>query len=147
VEINEWDFHAAEFKGRRSDVGLEATEQASRVARVNAGGGDIFGNNRAGTYNYLVTDCNRENGGIRSDTYTVTKLCWPPKLRLASRSTREEQVINKHRTMRDEAVVTDRDQVADERMRLNAASLADGCSLLYLDKRPDEGIIADVTTV
>ena len=49
--------------------------------------------------------------------------------------------------MRNEAVVTDGDEFADERMRLNPASSADGCSLLYLNERSDEGIVANVTAI
>ena len=49
--------------------------------------------------------------------------------------------------MRNEAVVPNRDQIADERVGLNPASFADGCSLLDLNERSDEGIVADVTAV
>jgi hypothetical protein len=49
--------------------------------------------------------------------------------------------------VRNEAVVTDRDEFADERMRLNPASLADGYSLLYFNERSDEGILANVTAI
>lgn len=49
--------------------------------------------------------------------------------------------------MRNEAVVTDRDEFADERVRLNPASPADGCSLLYLHERSDEGVVANVATI
>jgi hypothetical protein len=132
---------------RIQELGLETAEHASGVTCVNAGDGDILGNNCTSSDNYLVTDRYRENSGIRSDTDMVPNFCRPPELRLASRSASQKQVINKHCAMRNEAIVTDRDQVADERMRLNAASLSNGCSLLYLDERPDEGIITDVATV
>jgi hypothetical protein len=49
--------------------------------------------------------------------------------------------------MGDEAVVTDRNEFANERVRLNPAPLADGYSLLYLNERADERVITDVTTV
>jgi hypothetical protein len=49
--------------------------------------------------------------------------------------------------MRNEAVVTDRDEFADERVRLNPASPADGCSLLYLNERSDEGVVANATAI
>ena len=45
--------------------------------------------------------------------------------------------------MRNEAVVTDRDEFADERVRLNPASLADVYALLYLDKWPDEAAVSN----
>ena len=49
--------------------------------------------------------------------------------------------------MRNEAVVANCDQLTDERVRLNPASPADGCSLLYLNERPDEGILTNVTAI
>jgi hypothetical protein len=88
MQINEWNFHGMVIKIQALE--LETAQQASRVARVYTWDGDILGNNGAGTDNYLVTDCDRKNGGIRSDTYPVTKFCWPPKLRLSSRPTGEK---------------------------------------------------------
>ena len=49
--------------------------------------------------------------------------------------------------MRNETVVTNRDELADERVGLNSAPLADSCPFLNLDERPDEGVIADVAAV
>ena len=49
--------------------------------------------------------------------------------------------------MGNEAIVTNRDEFADERVRLNPASPTDGYSLLYLNERPDEGVVANVTSV
>ena len=49
--------------------------------------------------------------------------------------------------MRDEAVITDRDEFTNERVRLNPASLADHRSLLDLNKRSDEAVIADLTAI
>jgi len=49
--------------------------------------------------------------------------------------------------MRNEAVVPDRDQIADEGVGLYPAPLADSCSLLYLNERSDEAIISDRTVI
>lgn len=49
--------------------------------------------------------------------------------------------------MRDETVVPNRNQLAYERVGLNPAPLTDDCSLLDLNERPDEAIIADVAAV
>ena len=49
--------------------------------------------------------------------------------------------------MRNEAVIPNRDQIADERVGLNPAPLSDGCSLLYLNERSDEGVVANVTAI
>jgi hypothetical protein len=70
-----------------------------------------------------------------------------PKLWFPGGATFAEQVVNKHGAMRDETVVPNRDQLAYERVGLNPAALTDDCSLLDLNERPNESIIADVTTV
>ena len=49
--------------------------------------------------------------------------------------------------MRDETVVSNRNQLAYERVGLNPAPLTDDCSLLDLNERPNESIIADVAAV
>src|SRR4029077_2892027 len=103
--------------------------------------------NSAGSYNYLVTDCYRQNGSIRSDTNTIAKFCSPPELRLSSRSAGHEEIVNKHRSVRNEAVVANRDQIANERVGLDPATLPDLCPFLDFNERPDERFIADFTTI
>jgi hypothetical protein len=49
--------------------------------------------------------------------------------------------------MRNETVVTNRDELANERVRLNPAPLTDNCPFLNLDERPDEGVIANIAAV
>ena len=49
--------------------------------------------------------------------------------------------------MRNEAVVPNRDQIADERVGLNPAPFSDLRSLLYLDERPDKTVISDRTAI
>jgi hypothetical protein len=127
--------------------GWEATEKAGWIARVNARNSNIFGNDRAGSDDHLITDRDWEDSGICSDTHTIAKFGWSPELRFSGRATGDERIINKHRSMRNEAVVPDRDQIADEGVGLNPAPLSDGCSLLYLNERSDESFIADVTTI
>jgi hypothetical protein len=95
----------------------------------------------------LITDRDRQYGRIRSDTDTIAKLSFSPKLWFSGRATLAEQVVNKHGAMRNETIVPSRNQLAYERVGLNPAPLADDCSLLDLNERPDEGIIADVAAV
>src|SRR6266550_1528992 len=128
---------------RRRRAELKATEEASWIARVNAGNGNIFSDNCAGSDDNLITDRDRKDSGIRSDAHTIAKFGWPPELRFSGRATGDEQIINKHRTMGDETVVPNRDQIADERVGLNPAPLANGCSVLCLNERSDEAIISD----
>ena len=49
--------------------------------------------------------------------------------------------------MRDEAVVADGDELADEGMGLNPATLADRCAFLDLNKWADECIVAYIAAV
>jgi hypothetical protein len=127
--------------------GLKPTEQTGRVADVNAGLDDIFGNNCTGSYDHMVADRNREDGGIGSHTHMIAKSSRSPKIWFSSRSTVAEQIVNEHRAMGNEAVVADRDQIADKRVGLNPAALSNGCSLLYLNERSDERFVADVAAV
>jgi len=66
----------------------------------------------------------------------IAKFGRPPKLWFSGRATLAEQVVNKHGAMRNEAIVSNRYELADERVGLNSAPLADICSLLYLYKWP-----------
>jgi hypothetical protein len=127
--------------------GRETAQEAGWVARVNAGNGNILGNNCTGSDHHLIADCDGEDSGICSDTYAIAKLGWPPELRFPGRATSDEQIINKHRAMRNEAIVSNRNQIADERVGLNPAPLADGHSLLYLNERSNEAVISDFTAI
>jgi hypothetical protein len=77
----------------------------------------------------------------------IAKFGGPPKLWFSGRATLAEQVVNKHRAVRNEAVVANRYQIANERVGLDSAPLPDLCPFLDFNERPDEGIIADVAAV
>jgi hypothetical protein len=77
----------------------------------------------------------------------ITKFGRSPKLWFSDRPTLAEQVVNKHGAMRNETVVPNRDQIANERVGLDPAPLPDPCPFLDFNKRPDERFIADVTTI
>jgi hypothetical protein len=156
VQINKWDFHRKKSgvrgQSQESDLTiqreeLEPTKEAGGIAHVNSGDGNILGNNCTGSDDHLVANGDREDCRICPDTYSITKFGWSPKLWFASRSTVTEQIVNEHRAVRNETVVANRDEIADERVGLNAASLADGGSLLYLNERSNESIVADLTAV
>jgi hypothetical protein len=58
-----------------------------------------------------------------------------------------EKVVNKHRAMRDKAVVADCDELANERMGLNASSATDLDTTLDLDKGTHEDTVPEATAV
>jgi hypothetical protein len=110
------------------------TKKACGIPRINSWDGYVFGNNRAGSNDHLITDRYRKDCSICSDTYTIPKFGRPPKVLLSGRPSVGEAIINKHRAMRNEALVADSDEFADECVRLNPATLANIYSLLYLNK-------------
>ena len=71
----------------------------------------------------------------------------PPKLRFSRRAADSEKVVDEHRPMRDETIIANGDELADERVRLNPATLPDGSPFLNLDEWPDEGVVADFAAI
>ena len=78
-----------------------------------------------------------------SHAHAIAKSSRSPELRVFGGSAGTEQVVDKHRAMRNEAVIANGDELTDECVRLNPASLADIHSLLYLYKWPDEAAISN----
>lgn len=62
----------------------------------------------------MITNGNREDGGICSDTYKVAELGLAPKAPFLCRAANDEAIINKHRSVGNEAIIPDRDQFADK---------------------------------
>jgi hypothetical protein len=77
----------------------------------------------------------------------ITNFSWTPEFWLSGRTAVTKQVINEHRTMGDEAVVSYPNQLANERVGLNPAALTDGCSFLDLYEGSDKSFIGDLATV
>jgi hypothetical protein len=77
----------------------------------------------------------------------IAKLSRSPKLGLAGRTTVTKQVVNEHGTMRNKTIVTNRYELANERVGLNPAPLPNGCALLNFNERSDEGVITDIAAV
>ena len=93
---------------------FKATQQARRVANVNPRLGDVLGNNRAGADDDLIADRDRKNGGICSNAYTIAKSCCSPGARIRVRAPSDEQIVDEHGAMRDEAFVSDRYELTNE---------------------------------
>jgi len=126
---------------------LKFAKKTRGIADVEAGYCDVLGNNSARADDCMIANRDRKDGGVRPNTYMITKLGWPPKLWLSSRATFAEQVVNEHGAMRNEAILPDRNQFADERVGLNATPLADDRPFLYLHKWPDEAAISNRATI
>jgi hypothetical protein len=143
VQVHEGDSHGEKSVFR----GVRGTKKACGIPRINSWDGYVFGNNRAGSNDHLIANRHRQDCGICSDTYTISKFGRTPKVGLAGRASVGEAIINKHHAMRDEAVVSNGDEFTDERVRLNPAPLADIYSLLYLYKWPNEAVVSNRASV
>jgi hypothetical protein len=93
---------------------FEASQQARRVANVNPRLGNVFGNNRAGANDDVIADRDRKNGSICSNAYTIPKSCCSPRVRICGRAPANEQIIDEHGAMRNEAFVSGRYELTDE---------------------------------
>jgi hypothetical protein len=118
-------------------------EEPGGVSRINAGDGNILGNDCPSSDHNLIADCYRENSSICADAYTIAKLGWAPKLWLSSRPACDKQIVDEHRAVRNEAILPDCNQLADERVGLNATPLANDRPFLYLHKWPNEAAISN----
>jgi hypothetical protein len=117
---------------------LQATKKACGVSCINAGDSNIPGNNCPGSGHNLIADCYRENSSVCADTYTIAKFSWAPKVWLPGRATFAEQVVNEHCAVRNEAILPDRNQFADELVGLNATPLTDSYASLYVNEGSNE---------
>src|SRR5207249_4672368 len=86
--LQRWSIHPPTPMLRR---GWKATEQTGRIAGVNAGLNDIFGNNGAGSDHDLIANRDRQDGGICSNTHMIPKFSLSPELRLSRRSAGHEE--------------------------------------------------------
>jgi hypothetical protein len=126
---------------------LKSTKKTRGVASVDARYGNVLRHNRAGPDDCAVADPDWKDGSIGPDTYAIAKLGFAPEAPFCRRPPYNEWIIDKHRPMRNEAVIPDRDELTDERMRLNTAALTYLRSFLYLDERPYEAAISDRATI
>jgi hypothetical protein len=101
------------FSGPDAGV-FETSQQPRRVANVNPRLGNVVSNNRAGANDDLIADRDRKNGGICSNAYTIPKPCCSPRVRIYGRAAGNEQIINEHGSMRNEAFVSDRYELTDK---------------------------------
>jgi hypothetical protein len=94
--------------------GLKSPKQPRGVAYVEARFSDIFGYDRAGPDDRAIADPDWEDGSVCPDAHAITKFGLAPEAPLRRRPPCNEGIIDKHRPMRNEAIVPDRDQLTDE---------------------------------
>jgi hypothetical protein len=99
-------------------------------------------------YNGAGTDCPSqivtEDRRVRPDANAVADFRFFPEAPVTDRWTAGvEKIVDEHRSMRNEAVVSNHHQLTDERVRLNPASLSNPHSFLDLHKGADKGLVTD----
>jgi hypothetical protein len=125
----------------------KSPKQPRRVTYIEAGFSDIFGYDRAGPDDCAVADPDWEDGSVCPDAHAIAKLGLTPEAPFRCRSPHNEWIIDKHRPMRNEAIIPDRDELTDEGVRLNSTALTYFRSFLYLNERPDEAAISNRATI
>ena len=121
AEIKGLELNANTAKGTGKDLlhrdsrdQLQRAKEMRGVARVNAGNGDVLGHNGARADDDMITNCNWEDGSVCPDAHAIAKLGLAPKGPFRRRSPRSKCIINKHRPVRNEAIVSDRYELTDE---------------------------------
>ncbi len=126
---------------------LKSPKQPRGVTYVDARFSDIFGYDRAGADDRAIADPDWEDGSVCPDAHAIAKFGLAPEAPFRCRSPGNEGIVDKHRPMRNEAIIPDGDQLTDEGVRLNTAALTYLRCFLYLDKRPDEAAISNRATI
>ena len=93
---------------------LKSAKKTRGVASVAPRYGDVLGHNRAGADDDMITNGNRKDSSICSNTHKVAKVGLTPKAPFLCRAAGEEAIIDEHRPMRNEAIVPDRDELTDK---------------------------------
>jgi hypothetical protein len=127
--------------------GLKSPKQPRGVAYVEARFSDIFGYDRAGPDDRSVADPDWEDGSVCPDAHAIAKFGLAPEAPFRCRSPGNKGIVDKHRPVRNEAIVSDGDQLTDEGVRLNTTALTYFRSFLYLNERPDEAAISNRATI
>ena len=103
--------------GEKSEVrNRKPPKQTRGVADIEAGFGDVLGNDCASADDCSVTDSDWEDGGISADTDTVSNFSGTPDFPRVGRPPPIKAVVDKHCAMRNETIVSDGDELTDERM-------------------------------
>src|SRR4030095_3831968 len=123
-------------------------QQARRVAEIDTRLCDVFFDHSAGSHYDRVTDRNRQDRRVRSDADAVANLCPLPEFLVsAGRTATCKKVVDEHRSVRNETIVANHDQLANEGVRLDPRPFSYPHPLLNFDKRSDKGFIINFTSV
>jgi len=126
----------------------QTPQEPRRVADVDARFGDVFRHHGAGADDDVVADGDGQDRGVCADAHAIADPRGAPQVLAAlSRAACGKHIVHEHNTMRDETVISDRHELADEGMRLNLRAAPNRYAFLYFDKRAYKAVIANGTPV
>jgi hypothetical protein len=127
---------------------LQRAKEPRGIAGVDARCGDILGNNGSRAHYDVVADLDGKNCHVRADADMVSDAGRTPKVLSSLRGAASgEEIVDEHRSMGDEAIVSDCDELADKGVGLNPAPLTDHDAALNLDKGTDKAIVPNCATI
>ena len=126
----------------------EGADESGGIADVNAGLGQILGDDGPRADDAAIADFDGEDGGVGTDGDFGSDGGGSPEILAAlGRAAGLEEVVDEHDAVSNEAIVTDGHQFTDEGVRLDFAAVADRGVSLDFDKRPDEAVVPNRAAV
>jgi hypothetical protein len=122
----------------------QSPQFAGRISCINAWLRNIFGYDRTRANHDVVCDLDWHDRRVRADRDVISDRRRSPKAPVAaSRTSDSERVIDEHHPMGNKAMISDLDQLANERMGLDLTIPPDFNAFLDLHERSDACVIAD----
>ena len=127
---------------------LKWSQKAGRIASVEPGLIDVLCHDGASSNHNTITNRHRKNSRVSTDANAVTDSRGLPLIPMATRRAAfVKQIVDEHRPVRDEAIVSHRNKLTDKRVRLDSASLTDAHSFLNLNEWSYKGLVTNGTSV
>ena len=106
------------------------------VACIGSGFSDVLGHHTPGTNDHIITDVHRHDGGVGSNADTIADVGFFPLCLVATGGPSDlERVVDEHRAMADETVLSNGHEFTDEGVGLYTSSRTDAGPSLNFNKR------------
>src|SRR3954447_4963868 len=120
---------------------FQRTQEPRGVSCINARFRDVFCNHATGADQHVVANVHWQHGNITSDENTISHAGWFPEVLPSERRPAiGGDIVHKHHTMTDKAIVTDRHQFTHKSVGLDSGPFADHDAALDFHKRTDKAV-------
>ena len=137
--------------GRRSLPGetcCHLRHTACWVACIRSGLSDVLCDHAARTNHNIITNADWHDGGVGSDTHTVSDMGFFPLCLISTcRPSNLERVIDEHRPVADETVFSNGHEFTNKGVRLYTGSRTDTGPSLDFNEGADENFVAQGTPI